>query len=112
MARASRGDCRVLACAYAGFCIIGWLGVAIFGLLVTLVALQVEMDSAAPIGTAQNTGLFAATMASQAAESRAERAERHAEARARGRVLLFAKAIGSLIAIAGGVGFFVFQLPA
>lgn len=100
-----------VACAYVGYRVIGWLGVGIFGLIVALVAVQVDMDGAAPIGTQQNTGSFAGTIAAQDAANRAEKAGRHAEAVSRGRVLLFAKGLGAIIAVVGGIGFVLFQLP-
>lgn len=99
-------------CAYIGYRVVGWLGIGIVGLIIILVAVQVDMDSVAPVGDAQNAGLFAATIASQAAESRAERAGRRAEAVSRGKVLLFAKVLGVIIAVVGGLGFFLVQLPA
>ena len=100
-----------VACAYVGYRVIGWLGVGMLGLVVALVAVQVDMDSAAPIGVQQNTGLFAGTIAAQDAGTRAEKAGRRAEAASRGKVLLVAKVVGAILAAVGGIGFVLFQLP-
>ena len=98
------------ACAYVGFRIVGWLGVAIVGLVTVLVAVQVDMDAVAPVADAQNTGLFASVMAARGAESRAERAERLAQGANRRRVLRLAKVLGTVMAIVGAIGFFMVQL--
>ena len=100
-----------VACAAIGYLVIGWIGVGVFGLVTTLVAIQVDMDAVAPIADAQNTGLFARTIAAQSGESRAEQAERRAAAMSRGKILLVAKVLGVIAAAIGGLGFVLVQLP-
>lgn len=95
---------------WGAFRLLGFLGLGILGLIVGLVAVNVEMEGGRPLGTGQNAGLYAATVAAEARMTRAERAARRAEIARAALPLHVAKVVSAGLVILGFGLFFAVQV--
>lgn len=99
------------AAAAGAYAVLGWLAVALVGLLTAFVAFQAQLDDAAPVGSPQTTGLYAAGLRARDRSDRKEKTSRRAEAASTRAVLLAVKPCGVALAAVGLAGFFLLQLP-
>jgi hypothetical protein len=92
--------------------IVGFLGVGVFGLIIGVLALTIEMERGGPVGHGQVSSLYAQHMAAVERMSAAERAERRAEIEAAAVPLLVAKIVSAGLIVVGFGMFFIFELGA
>ena len=98
--------------SYVAYWMVGFLGVGVFGLIIGVIAVTVEMEQGGPVGHGQASSVYAQHMAAVERMSPSERAGRHAEIESAALPLLVAKIVGcDLIAFGFGL-FFVFELGA
>jgi hypothetical protein len=95
---------------YVAFRTLGFLGLAILGLITGIIAVNVEMQQGGPIGSVQATGVYAEYMAAADRMTRAEKAERRAEIESAALPLLIAKIVSAGLIILGFGLFFTVQL--
>jgi hypothetical protein len=96
--------------AVVAFEIVGWLGLAMLGLLTLLISANAELGKDGPIGGINNPELHAWDAAHREGLTRAERAERRGEIAALLRSLFLVRLIGSAVTLVGFGGFYLFQL--
>ncbi len=96
--------------AVIAFEIVGYLGLAMLGLLTLLICANVELGKEGPMGGINNPELHAWDARHRDAMTRAERAERRGDVGALLRSLFFVRLIGTAFAIVGFGGFFLVQL--
>src|SRR5215207_522206 len=96
--------------AVIAFDLIGYLGLAMFGLLTLLICINVELGKDGPIGGINNPELHAWDAAHRERLTRAERAERRGEVGSLLRSLFFVRLIGGALVVVGFGGFFLIQL--
>jgi uncharacterized protein involved in response to NO len=94
------------AVSYVAYRIVGFLGIGVFGLVIGVLALTIEMERGGPVGHSQASSLYAQHM------SAAERAERRAEIESAAVPLLVAKIVSAGLIVVGFGLFFVFDLGA
>ena len=101
----------VLAGAVLGsFLLAGFLGLAVLGLIVGVMAQRIELEKDGATSNVMTTSLYAEQFKAREHMTRAEKAERHAEAEALLKWLFVAKVVSAGLIILG-FGFFVlFQL--
>jgi uncharacterized membrane protein len=92
------------------FEVVGYLGIAILGLLTLFICANLELGKDGPIGSINNPELHAWDAAHREAMSRAEQAERRSETGSLLRALYFVRLIGAAFAVVGLTGFFLIQL--
>jgi hypothetical protein len=92
--------------------IVGFLGIGVFGLVIGVLALTIEMERGGPVGHGQASSLYAQHMTAVERMSAAERAERRAEIEAAAGPLLVAKIVSAGLIVVGLGMFFLFQLGA
>ena len=92
--------------------IVGFLGIGVFGLIIGVLALTIEMERGGPVGHGQASSLYAQHMTAVERMSAAERAERRAEIEAAAGPLLVAKILSAGLIVVGFGMFFLFQLGA
>ncbi len=98
------------AVALGAFLLAGFLGLGVLGLVVGLMAQRIELEKDGAVSNYMATSLYAQQMEARERMSRAERAERRAEAEALLKWLFVAKVVSAGLIILG-FGFFVlFQL--
>ena len=96
--------------AVVAYEIVGYLGLAILGLLTLLICANLELGKDGPLGSVNNPELHAWEAKHRATMTRAERAGRHSESDVLLRSLFFVWLVGAALAIAGFGGFYLFQL--
>jgi hypothetical protein len=101
----------VLAGAVLGsFLLAGFLGLGVLGLIVGVMAQRIELEKDGAVSNSMTTSLYADQFKAREQMTRAEKAERHAEAQALLKWLFVAKVVSAGLIILG-FGFFVlFQL--
>jgi hypothetical protein len=100
------------AVSYVAYRIVGFLGIGVFGLVIGVLALTIEMERGGPVGHSQASSLYAQHMAAVEHMSAAERAERRAEIESAAVPLLVAKIVSAGLIVVGFGLFFVFDLGA
>jgi len=98
--------------SYVAYRIVGFLGIGVFGLIIGVLALTIEMERGGPVGHGQASSLYAQHMAAVERMSAAERAERRAKIEAAAVPLLVAKIVSAGLIIVGFGLFFIFELGA
>ena len=98
------------AASYGIYTVVGWLGVGILGLLVTFIAVRMELEGDSPVGSGQNAELYAASMRQRNQMSHEEKAARNAEIASSLRAGTIAKIIGVVFIVTGLGGFFLLQI--
>jgi hypothetical protein len=88
---------------------VGFLGALVAGLMVLVIAYNVELQDGSAIGSVWTPGLYA-SQRQEGPMSPEERAARHAERMKTLSVLNIAKHIGAALVTVGGLGFFFLQL--
>ena len=91
--------------------LVGWIGIGILGLIIAFIAVRLETEQRAPVGSEHDTGLYLSTLRGLDKMTRAERAAERAEIGSRLRSGTVAKAIGGILIVVGFVGFALFQFP-
>lgn len=96
--------------ALGAFLLAGFLGLGVLGLIVGAMAQRIELEKDGAVSNYMATSLYAQQFEAQERMSRAERAERRAEARELVKRLFVAKVVSAGLIVLG-FGFFVlFQL--
>jgi hypothetical protein len=98
--------------SYVAYRIVGFLGIGVFGLIIGVIALTLEMERGGPVGHGQASSLYAQHTAAVERMSRAERAARRAEIKSAVLPLLVAKVVSAGLIVVGFGLFFVFELGA
>ena len=98
--------------SYVAYRIVGFLGIGVFGLIIGVLALTIEMERGGPVGHGQASSLYAQHMAAVERMSAAVIAERRAEIEAAAVPLLVAKIVSAGLIIVGFGLFFIFELGA
>src|SRR3954452_14795038 len=98
--------------SYVAYRIVGFLGIGVFGLIIGVLALTIEMERGGPVGHGQASSLYAQHMAAVERMSADERAERRAEIEAATMPLQIAKIVSAGLIIVGFGLFFIFELGA
>lgn len=98
--------------AAIGYAVVGWLGVGIVGLIVTFLAVRIEIEGDGPIGGLQDAGYHAAHRERWRCAEASDREGVRAERRATLRALTLAELIGGVLVLVGLSGFFLVQLRA
>src|SRR5215218_4440023 len=98
--------------SYVAYRIVGFLGIGVFGLIIGVLALTIEMERGGPVGHGQASSLYAQHMTAVERMSAAERAERRAEIESAAVPLLVAKIVSAGLIVIGFGLFFGFQLGA
>ena len=93
--------------AYFAYRVAEWPGVAILGLLITCLALRVELESEGPVGHPQSTGVHAASLQGRDSMSASERAAVRADIAVNMRGARIAQVTGSAFLVLGITGFFL-----
>jgi hypothetical protein len=88
----------------------GFIGLGLLGLVIGIIALQVDIEKEGAVGHDLTTGLYAQQMVAQDRMTTAERAAHRVEMNALMRPLLIAKVISAALIIIGFGGFYLFQL--
>ena len=96
--------------AVIAFELVGYLGLAMVGLLTLLVCANVELGKDGPFGGINNPELHAWHAAHRESLTRAERAEHRSETGALLRSLFFVRLIGGVFVAIGFGGFFFVQM--
>jgi hypothetical protein len=96
--------------AVIAFEVVGYLGIAMLGLLTLLICANVELGKDGPLGGINNPELHAWDAAHREGLTRAERAERRSEVGSLLRSLFFVRLIGGAFVVIGFGGFFLIQL--
>jgi hypothetical protein len=96
--------------AVIAFELVGYLGLAILGLLTLLICATAELGKDGPIGGINKPELHAWDAAHREGMSRAERAERKSETGGLLRALFFVRLIGGAFMLVGAGGFFFIEL--
>ena len=96
--------------AVIAFELVGYLGLAMLGLLTLLVCAKVELGKDRPLGGINNPELHAWDAAHREELTRAERAEHRSEVGSLLRSLFFVRLIGGAFVVIGFGGFFFVQL--
>ena len=96
--------------ALIAFGVVGYLGLAMLGLLTLLVCANVELGKDGPLGGINNPELHAWDAQHREAMTPAERAEHRSEVSVLLRSLYLVRLIGGAFVIAGYGGFYLFQL--
>ena len=96
--------------AVIAFELVGYLGLAMLGVLTLLVCANVELGKDGPLGGVNTPELHAWDAAHRADMTRAERAEHRDEVGALLRSLFFVRLIGGAFVAIGFGGFFLIQL--
>ena len=99
----------VLAAVIA-FAIVGYLGLAILGILTLLICATMEIGKDGPLGSINTPDLHAWDAQHREAMTPAERAEHRSEVSVLLRSLYLVRLIGVAFVIAGFGGFYLFQL--
>ena len=99
----------VLAAVIA-FAIVGYLGLAILGILTLLICATMEIGKDGPLGSINTPDLHAWDAQHREAKTPAERAEHLSEVSLLLRSLYLVRLIGVAFVIAGFGGFYLFQL--
>jgi hypothetical protein len=92
------------------FEVVGYLGIAILGVLTLLVCANLELGKDGPLGGINNPELHAWDAAHREVLTRAERAAHRSAVGSLLRSLFFVRLIGGAFMIAGFGGFFFIQL--
>jgi hypothetical protein len=96
--------------AVIAFEVVGYLGIAILGVLTLLVCANLELGKDGPLGGINNPELHAWDAAHREDLTRAERAEHRSEVGSLLRSLFFVRLIGGAFLVIGFGGFFFIQL--
>jgi hypothetical protein len=96
--------------AVVAFEIVGWLGLAMLGLLTLLICANVELGKDGPIGSINTPELHAWQARHDERLTRAEWAERRRKIGALLRSLFFARLVGGALVAVGFGSFYLFQL--
>jgi hypothetical protein len=96
--------------AVIAFELVGYLGLAMLGLLTLLICANVELGKDGPLGGINNPELHAWDAAHRESLTRAERAEHRSETGALQRSLFYLRLIGGVFVVIGCGGFFFIQL--
>jgi hypothetical protein len=96
--------------AVIAFELVGYLGLAMLGLLTLLICANVELGKDGPLGGINNPELHAWDAAHRESLTRAERAEHRSETGALQRSLFYVRLIGGVFVVIGFGGFFFIQL--
>ena len=97
---------------YVAYRLVGFLGIGVFGLIIGVLALTIEMERGGPVGHGQASSLYAQHMAAVERMSAAEKAERRAEIESAAVPLLVAKSVSAGLILVGFGMFFIFELGA
>ncbi|HZH11597.1 MAG TPA: hypothetical protein VEZ24_14645 [Microvirga sp.] len=97
------------ATSYVAWRIAGFLGIGVFGLIVGLIALTVELEGGRPIVHGQAASLYIQFMAAEEKMSSAEKAARRAEIESAALPLLVAKIVSAGLILIGFGAFFAFE---
>ena len=97
--------------AVVAFEVVGYLGIAMLGVLTLLICGNVELGKDGALGGINNPELHAWDAAHRETLTRAERAEHRSETGALLRSLFFVRLIGGVFVVIGFGGFFLIQLP-
>ena len=90
----------------------GFFGVGLLGMLILVVATNVDLESGRSLGgSARNTNLFAQQIAAEDNSTRSERAELRSDRKKRRGATDYAMMVGFAFLLVGGAGFFIYQLP-
>jgi hypothetical protein len=96
--------------AVVAFEVVGYLGIALLGLVTLLICANVELGKDAPFGGINTPELHASSLRHESRMTCAERAERRSEVDVLVRSLFFVRLIGRLFVLVGLGGFFLVQL--
>ena len=96
--------------AVIAFAIVGYLGLAILGILTLLICATMEIGKDGPLGSINTPDLHAWDAQHREAMTPAERAEHLSEVSVLLRSLYLVRLIGVAFVIAGFGGFYLFQL--
>ena len=95
--------------AYEAYRLVGFIGIGVLGLLIGVIAVQVDLEKGGAVGAGSAASLFAQQVSAQQNMSRSERAARHAEIQSMRRPLMIAKIVSAALIIVGIGGFFYFD---
>jgi hypothetical protein len=104
------GLCAMVAIAMVLVARIGFLGIAIIGVLTWFVCVRLELEKDAAVGNVMTTGLFAQQMRAREAMTRAERAAEHEEQTSLLQSVRFFKRLGIALTVIGLGMFVLYQL--
>jgi hypothetical protein len=96
--------------AVIAFELVGYLGIAMLGVLTLLICANVELGKDGPIGGINTPELHAWDAAHREGMTRAERAAHRSEVGSLLRALVFVRLIGGAFVVIGFGGFFLIQL--
>lgn len=102
----------VAATSYVAFQIVGFLGMGVLGLIIGLIAVNVDVQQGGAIGHDQAPNVYAQQMAAVERMSAAEKAERRAAIERDAFPLLVAKILSAALIVVGLGLFFAFQFRA
>jgi hypothetical protein len=92
------------------FLLAGFIGLGVLGLIIGVMAQRIELEKDGAVGHVMTTSLYAEQFKARENMSRAEKAERRAEAQALLKWLFVAKVVSAGLIILGFGLFFQFQL--
>ena len=92
------------------FLLAGFIGLGVLGLIIGVMAQRIELEKDGAVGHTMTTSLYAQQFKAQETMSRAEKAERRAEAQAPLKWLFVAQVVSAGLVILGFGLFFQFQL--
>jgi hypothetical protein len=90
--------------------LVGFLGIAVLGLLVGLSAILVDLEKEGAVGGSQSPHLYAQQMIAQESMTRSERAAHRSEMKSLMRPLFVTKVISGGLFVVGLGGIFLFDL--